>query len=175
MEKAGLLVSDILKQIAVSELMSIKVFSISSNKTVEYAKKLMQSKHFGGLPIVEDGKLVGIVTHKDISKVQLGRRNKTKVKDIMTKQVVTIFMDEKASTALEKMSELRVMRMPVISNSGALVGIITLTDIDKASKKLQKRQLSTPKALLCPRCGAPLKITINRTVRCEYCGEITSL
>lgn|GEM_PF-350511 len=166
--------SEILEQIDVSGLMSIKIYSISLDKTVEYAKKLMQSKHFGGLPVVENGKLVGIVTHKDISKVQLGKRSKTKVGDIMTKEVVTISVDEKASTALEKMSELRVMRMPVISKSGALVGIITLTDIDKASKKLQNRQLSTPKALFCPRCNAPLKITLSRTVKCEYCGQVTS-
>jgi len=93
-------VSEILEQIDVSGLMSIKIYSISLDKTVEYAKKLMQSKHFGGLPVVENGKLVGIVTHKDISKVQLGKRSKTKVGDIMTKEVVTISVDEKASTAL---------------------------------------------------------------------------
>lgn len=168
------ILAEILKDIAVSEIMSIILYTISPDKTVQYAHNLMKGKHFGGLPVVEEHKLVGIVTHKDVSRVDVGKRNKSKVKDIMTKQVVTITQDEKASKAFEKMSELRVMRMPVTSNSGVLVGMVTLTDLDKAIKTLQSRKLGKGNMLSCSYCKAPLKITLSRTVRCEHCGQTTS-
>jgi IMP dehydrogenase len=166
--------SDILKDIAVSELMSIKLYSISPYKTVEYANNLMKSKHFGGLPVVEENKLVGIITIKDVAKVDIGKRSKSKVKDIMTKDVVTISQEEKASTAFEKMSTLRVMRIPVVSNTGALVGMVTLTDLDRAIKTLNHRKLGEGNTLMCSNCHAPLSVTLNRTVKCEHCGYVTS-
>ena len=51
--------------------------------------------------------------------IQFGERTKTKVKDIMTKPVVTVLPDEKVSNALEKTAELRIGRMPVLSKTGA--------------------------------------------------------
>lgn len=154
--------------------MSIKLYSISPDKTVEHANNLMKGKHFGGLPVVEENKLVGIVTRKDVAKVDVGKRSKSKVKDIMTKEVVTISQDDKASTAFEKMSELRVIRMPVVSKTGTLVGMVTLTDLERAIKTLQNRKLGKGNSLMCSNCHAPLKVTLNRTVKCEHCGYITT-
>lgn len=167
--------SSVLKQITVAQVMSLKVYSISPDRTVAHAHRLMRAKHFGGLPVIEDGRLVGIITRKDVARVQLGKKDKTKVKDVMTKQVVTVSPDDKVSTAFEKMAELRVMRMPVTSKTGALVGVVTLTDINKASKTLQKRKLSISETVKCSFCGAPLKVTIERIVTCEYCGRTTNL
>lgn len=167
--------SSILKDIPVSEVMSMKVFTISPDQTVEQAQNLMQKKHFGGLPVVDNGKLVGIVTLKDVGNIKVGKREKTKIRDIMIKQVVTISQKEKVSIALEKMSKLRVMRLPVVLGADTLIGVITLTDIEKASKMLQNRKISHSKSLKCKGCGAPLKVSISRTAICEYCGQATGL
>lgn len=167
--------SSILKDIPVSEVMSIKVYTISSDQTVEHAQNLMHKKHFGGIPVVDDGKLVGIITLKDVSNVEVGKREKTKIKDVMVKQIVTISPKEKVSTALEKMSKLRVMRLPVVSGTNTLIGVITLTDIEKTSRMLQNRKISHSKSLKCKGCGAPLKMTVSHTVKCEYCGMGNSL
>ena len=165
--------SSFLKDIPVSEVMSIKVFTISSNRTVEDALNLMHRKHFGGIPVVDDKKLVGIITLKEVTDVKSEKRSKTQVKDVMIKQVATISPREKVSNALEKMSKLRIMRLPVVSGGDAMVGIITLTDINKVSKGLQRRKITkTPK---CKGCGASLKISISHTVTCEYCGLASSL
>ena len=58
--------SSVLANITVAEIMSIKVHSISSGKTVEQAHNLMEAGGFGGLPVVDDGKLAGIITRKNI-------------------------------------------------------------------------------------------------------------
>lgn len=165
--------SSVLKDIPVSEVMSIKVFSISSDKTVEDASNLMHRKHFGGLPVVDDKRLVGIITLKEVNDIKPEKRGKTKVKDVMTKQVVTISPHEKVSVALEKMSKLSIMRLPVVSGTDAMIGVITLTDIKKASKDLQHRKLTTTPR--CKGCGATLKVSISHTVTCEYCGLAASL
>ena len=167
--------SSALANITVAEVMSIKVHSISSDKTVEQAYNLMNARGFGGLPVVDDEKLAGIITRKDVGNIKFEKRAKTKVKDVMTKQVLTTVPEEKVSIVLEKMSELRVMRMPVISKTGALIGVITLADIDKASKTLKNRKFDEPTILKCPNCSAPLAITINRTVTCQHCGHVLSV
>jgi len=167
--------SSVLKQITVAEVMSINIYTISPERTVAQAYGLMRVKRLGGLPVIENGNLVGIVTHNYAKGVKFRDRAKTKVRDIMTKQVVTILPDEKVSTALERMSELRIGRMPVVSKTGALVGFLARSDIDKASKTLRYRNLNSPESIKCPRCSAPLPITLNRVAVCEHCRETVSL
>ena len=126
--------SSVLANITVAEIMSTKVHSISSDKTVEQAHNLMEAKGFGGLPVVDNGKLAGIITRKDIRNIEVEKRATTKVKAVMTKEVLTTVPEERVSIILEKMLKRKVGRMPVISKTGAVVGMVTLADIDKASK-----------------------------------------
>ena len=167
--------SSVLANITVAEVMSIVVYSISPEKTVAEAYGLLRGKHLGGLPVLENGNLVGIITHNDAKGVDFNKRLKTKVKDIMTKKILTVLPDEKVSTALEKMSELRIMRMPVVSSKGSLVGFLALSDIERAVKTLRNRKLDAPQTIKCPNCSAPLAVTINRRVTCEHCGHVSSV
>lgn len=73
------------------------------------------------------------------------------------------------------MSELRVMRLPVVSGNGSLVGMVTLTDFDRAIKNLQNRKITNINLMSCPNCNTPLKVTLSRTVKCEHCGHISIL
>ena len=86
-----------LERITVSEVMSLVVYSTSPDNTVAEAYGLLHGKHLGGLPVTENGKLVGIITHKDFKQVNFDNRNKTKVKDIMSKEVITTQPDERVS------------------------------------------------------------------------------
>ena len=167
--------SALLTNIPVSEIMSVVVYPVSSDNTVSQAYGLMRGKHLGGLPVLENGRLVGVVTRADIKKVDLGKREKTKVKDIMSNKPVTVFSDDKVSTALEKMTKLRIGRMPVMSSTGSLVGWLSLTDIERAVKILRYRKVGTPQGKNCPHCSAPLPITISRTVTCQHCGNTVNL
>jgi CBS domain-containing protein len=164
-----------LANITVNEVMSLVPYSISSENTVSQAYGLMRHKRLGGLPVVENGNLIGVITRIDIKKVNLDEAQKTKVRDVMSKNPITVCQDEKVSVALEKMTNLHVSRMPVMSSTGSLVGWLSLSDIEKAAKILRSRKLDTPQSIKCPECGASLPFTISRTVTCQHCGKISSI
>jgi len=72
--------SSVLKQITVSEVMSIKIYPISPDRTVAQAYGLMRKKRLGGLQVVENDNLVGMVTRYDVKRVQFRDRTNLKVR-----------------------------------------------------------------------------------------------
>ena len=96
--------------------------------------RLMKDNDIGPVPIVEGAskKLVGIVTDRDLAlKVVAEGRNpsSTKVRDVMTKDVVTCRADDEVEDALDAMSKNQLRRILVVDNSDTLVGIIAQADI----------------------------------------------
>jgi CBS domain-containing protein len=164
-----------LANIAVNEVMSLVPYSISPENTVSQAYGLMRHKRLGGLPVLEDGALVGVVTRTDIKKVSFEKAQKIKVKEIMSNKPITVYQEEKLSAALEKMTNLHVGRVPVIAITGSLVGWLSLIDIERAAKILRNRKMDSPQAINCPNCKAPLPLTISRTVTCQHCGHVSSV
>jgi CBS domain-containing protein len=163
--------SQILKKIDVAEIMSIKRYQISPEMTVDHAYNLMRAKRIGGVPVIDNGSLVGIITRKDVKTVDFGKRKETQVKKIMTKNPITIFPDEKVSTALDKISKFNVRGMPVVSRTGCLLGFISISDIERALKGLRTKALAAPKSNSCPFCGGILPVTLNKVAVCEHCGN----
>jgi len=102
-----------------------EVITLSTNQTVGDAMDLMQKHQISGLPVVEGGKLVGLVTGRD---VRFAHRT-LKVKDMMTKKLVTA----KEGTTLEEAKNLlhanRIEKLPIVDNEGTLRGLITFKDI----------------------------------------------
>ena len=100
------------------------------------ATELMWANDCGMLPVVEDGKLAGIVTDRDIC-MALGTRNcraaETAVKDVATREVRTCEPDDDLSTAMAIMRRTRVRRLPV-AEGGRLAGILALNDIILAAE-----------------------------------------
>ena len=96
--------------------------------------RLMKDNDIGPVPIVEGAskKLVGIVTDRDLAlKVVAEGRNpsSTKVRDVMTKDVVTCRADDEVEGALDAMSKNQLRRILVVDDSDTLVGIIAQADI----------------------------------------------
>jgi len=96
--------------------------------------RLMKDNDIGPVPIVEgpSKKLVGIVTDRDLAlKVVAEGRNpsSTKVRDVMTKDVVTCRADDEVEDALDAMSKNQLRRILVVDDSDTLVGIIAQADI----------------------------------------------
>ncbi|WP_297502077.1 IMP dehydrogenase [Thermococcus sp.] len=105
------------------------VISISPEETVDYALFLMDKNGIDGLPVVEDGKVIGVISKKDIA-VKQGRL----VKDVMTGEPITVPESVTAEEALRLMFEQGIDRLPVVDGEGGLVGIITMSDLAKRRK-----------------------------------------
>ncbi len=122
---------------AVRDIMTHSVVTIDAEENVQHVAKIMAEKNIGSVAVTQLGKLVGIITERDISnKVVAENRNpvKTKVKDIMHSQLVTTGVDTSVNEASNILSEGKFRRLPVIQN-GQLVGIVTETDIELALRE----------------------------------------
>lgn len=101
------------------------VITIEPDETLDYALFLMEKNDIDGLPVVgEDRKIIGIITKKDIA-VKEGRL----VREVMTRDVITVPEDIAVEDALNLMVENRIARLPVVDGDGKLVGIITVSDL----------------------------------------------
>ncbi|MDV3103969.1 IMP dehydrogenase [Thermococcus waiotapuensis] len=105
------------------------VISISPEETVDYALFLMEKNDIDGLPVIDDGKVVGVISKKDIA-VKQGKL----VKDVMTGEPITVPESVTTEEALNLMFEHRIDRLPVVDGNGKLVGIITMSDLAKRRK-----------------------------------------
>jgi CBS domain-containing protein len=96
------------------------------------ATELMWKNDCGALPVVDDGKLAGIITDRDIC-IALGTRNRLAaeiiVKDVATRQLQTCAADDDVNAAMAAMRRAKVRRLPVVSDGGKLEGIIALNDL----------------------------------------------
>src|SRR5208282_855683 len=113
----------------VGQKMTKKPVTVAPDATLATVRKKMGGK-FRRVPVVEDGKMVGIVTDRDLRE-HTGMLDKTKVNAVMTKKVVTVT----SATPIERAARLLLRRkiggLPVVDD-GKLVGIITTSDLLKA-------------------------------------------
>lgn len=114
--------------------MTKTVSTIPPDKTIlEAENEFFNVEKHGGFPVVEDGRLVGIVTRTDLKKVQEQEKAIRKVSDVMTprSKLVTVEPEELVSDAFMKLSNHNVGRLPVLEGE-SLVGIITRSDVIEA-------------------------------------------
>ena len=103
--------------------------TLTSEKSINDAKKVMENYHISGLPVVEKGKLVGIITNRDIRFEADGNLS---VKDRMTsKNLVTVSEGTTLEDAKKVLQHHRIEKLLVVNNKGNLAGLITVKDIQK--------------------------------------------
>jgi CBS domain-containing protein len=115
----------------IKEVMTSEVRACEPTATVSDVAKLMATEDVGPIPVVEDGRLVGIVTDRDIvvNVVAQGKDvNSTTVGDIASRDLVTIAPDQDVDEALTLLAERQVRRLPVVDGD-RLVGIVAQADI----------------------------------------------
>uniref|UniRef100_A0A7C4VQP2 CBS domain-containing protein n=1 Tax=Desulfatirhabdium butyrativorans TaxID=340467 RepID=A0A7C4VQP2_9BACT len=113
--------------VQISDLMSFPVFSISPNTTMEEAAKILREKGCTGLPVIENGRLVGMISRRDFKKIKSAGRLKAPVKAYMSTNVVTIEPGKSPMQAARLMVKYDVGRLPVVEND-RVIGIITRSD-----------------------------------------------
>jgi len=103
--------------------------TLSADKSINDAKKVMDNYHISGLPVVKDGKLIGIITNRDIRFETDGNLS---VKDRMTSEnLVTVSEGTTLEDAKKVLQQHRIEKLLVVNDEGNLSGLITVKDIQK--------------------------------------------
>ena len=124
----------------VKDAMNPKVISASKDISIKEAARTLTKHEIGSLIIVEDEKIVGVITESDIIRKVVATGldpSVTLVEEMMTKDVITIDADAELNDACQTMVDHKIKRLPVL-DGGQLVGIITTTDIISVEPKLME-------------------------------------
>jgi CBS domain-containing protein len=126
----------------VSEVMTAQVSTATPRTTIRDVARTMAQVESGAVPVVDDGKVVGLVTDRDIvlRVVAEGKGLETPVSEVMTEQVETCREDDNIADATGKMGSKQIRRLVVLNESGKLAGILSLGDvaIDYGAKAVGK-------------------------------------
>jgi len=156
----------------VGERMSRPVISVSPDDPINEVLAMFRNEHIRRAPVMKDGKLVGIISDRDllnaspssVTTLSVWELNylisKVKVKDVMTKKVITVNADIPIEEAARIMADKKIGGLPVVS-SDKVVGMITETDLFKTLLELMgARQKATRVTVTVPdRPGELAKIT----------------
>lgn len=111
-----------------------QVWSITPDKFVFDALKLMGEENIGALAVVEDDRLVGIISERDYARkvILQGRTSRdTRVAEIMTAAVVATRLDQNVEECMTTMTAKRIRHLPVVEND-QLIGMISIGDLVKS-------------------------------------------
>ncbi len=113
--------------------MIVKPVTVSPNQTISEAEALMRKYKISGLPVVdESGKLLGIITNRDIRFVKDFSK---KISDVMTREnLITVPVGTTLEEAKEILHKHKIEKLPVVDENGYLKGLITIKDIEKREK-----------------------------------------
>jgi CBS domain-containing protein len=116
----------------IEQIMTRDVASCAASDTLNRAAQLMWEYDCGCVPVVDaDAKVVGIVTDRDVTMAAYTQGKPLTemfVGDIMTRDVLTCSPSESLAVAEGRLRELQVRRLPVVDQSGKLVGVVSLND-----------------------------------------------
>jgi CBS domain-containing protein len=114
----------------IRDVMTHNPRTVSPQDSIQNAARIMRDEDTGVVPVVDNGKPVGVITDRDIvvRAVAEGGQLNRPVRDIVTNELVAATPDMSLSEATELMSAHQVRRLPVVENN-RLVGIVSIGDI----------------------------------------------
>jgi CIC family chloride channel protein len=134
------------------DLMQRRVETLAATMTLQEALEAFSRSHHRGFPVLNQGKLVGIITQTDLGDTTRSQAAQRSVRDIMTPDPVTVTPESSLPHVLNLLNRLKISRLPV-TDGNKLVGIITRGDIIRAeSERLSGKATETGPAAS-PSCG----------------------
>ena len=129
------------QDVTVRDIMTARadLSTVTENTSVAELLDRMFSERHTGYPVMRDGRLVGMVTLDDARSVREVERDAYRVEDVMTGEVTGISPDSDAMEAIQLMQEQNVGRLPVLDETGELVGLISRSDLVTAFNIIQGR------------------------------------
>ena len=129
----------------VSQFMATDLYTVRPDDIVDFAATLMDWRHVRHIPVEgDDGELVGLVSHRALLRLvaegRVGGEHKVAVREIMTKNPVTIDSDTTTVNAIRTMRESKVACLPVVEK-GKLLGLVTEHDLIVVASRLLEHHL----------------------------------
>jgi tRNA nucleotidyltransferase (CCA-adding enzyme) len=116
------------KSVSIVDLMSFPVFSIPPETTMKEVALILREKGCSGLPVVGNERLEGIISRRDFRKIRNESKLVAPVKAFMSRKNITISPDKSPQDATRIMVKYDIGRLPVVDETGRIIGIVTRTD-----------------------------------------------
>lgn len=127
---------DVLENVEVKEAMTSaeNIVVVSPKDTVLDALRHIEKTGHMGYPVLENEKLVGIITFEDVEKTPVEKRQEMSISEAMTRNLIVTYPDENLEVALKKLTDNNIGRLPVVAREDEkrLLGILTRSDIMRA-------------------------------------------
>ncbi len=123
------IVHELIRELRVSRVMTPEVFTLPSTALMSEVKEIMRTRRISGIPIVDEHRLVGIISVASlICALERGELDQP-VSQFMTQNIITCRAQEPVFEALKRLDETGFGRLPVVEEDGSLVGILTKGDV----------------------------------------------
>jgi len=135
---------DIMGGPKVREVMTDSPRCVTPDTPIPEAAQLMESENVGSLPILDGGKVAGVITDRDIVIRAVARGKDVSgmpVRAIASRDLVTIGPEDDLSEALKLMASHQVRRVPVVDGDNRLVGVLAQADIAREAKDKDSGQM----------------------------------
>lgn len=115
----------------IKDCMTRRVHMVEPDATIADAARLMADNDVGALPVATPERLIGMITDRDIAvrAVAAGLGPDTRVRAVMSDEVMYCFENEEVEDVLANMGDIQVRRLPVVDEDKRLVGIVSLSDL----------------------------------------------
>lgn len=122
---------DVLHNIVVEDAMVTTVTSLNAQQSIEKAYQLAKVHGYSGFPVIENNKLIGMISTNELHAQSTQGEGHKKVKDICETHVISIHRDESLLLAFHLLKKYQISRLPVVSrlNDQRLIGLITAENI----------------------------------------------
>ncbi len=120
---------ELVYELRIGQIMTRDPITVGPDCRMSDLKEILRVKRISGVPVVEGGRLVGIISIEDLIMALERGETSARAGDRMTRQVQTVYADESVIQAVTKFGRHGFGRLPVVDRSGKLVGIITQGDI----------------------------------------------
>lgn len=131
----------VLSEVSVGEAMHKEVIAVSPLCRISEVRDGIYRYNYTGFPVVDEGRLVGMITFDDIRRIPPHEQEKMTVKEVAVRAPITINPHQSAKMAMDLMYENDVGRLAVVEKDNAqkLIGIITRSDVIRAYEREMKR------------------------------------